>query len=118
MEDLTRRVSQTEDKEEALAVQLAGLQTMIEVKFTAFEQRLEDNLAALNRRLDSEFLSQLRDHGKRIRELETKVEAIQKTCAAERGRKDGGRAMLAAIFTVASSAGAILGTFLTKFMGV
>lgn len=118
MEELQRRVSQTEDKEEALAVQMAELKTMLEVKFSEFEKRFSENLNALNRRLDAEFLSQLRDHGKRIRELEGKVESMQRTCAAERGRKDGGRAMLAAIFTAASSVGAVLGTFLTKFIGV
>lgn len=71
-------------------------------------------LEALNQRLDDAVLTQLRDHGKRIRELEEQVSEIRRVCAAERGRQDGSKAMLVLILTATGSAGGILGGVLSK----
>ena len=76
--------------------------------------RIEAMLEALNQRLDDAVLTQLRDHGKRIRELEEQVSEIRRVCAAERGRQDGSKAMLVLILTATGSAGGILGGVLSK----
>lgn len=76
--------------------------------------RIEAMLEALDRRLDDAVLTQLRDHGKRIRELEEQLAEMSRICAAERGRQDGGKAMLVLILTAAGSAGGILGGVLSK----
>lgn len=76
--------------------------------------RIEAMLEALNQRLDDAVLTQLRDHGKRIRELEEQVSEIRRVCAAERGRQDGSKAMLVLILTATGSFGGILGGVLSK----
>lgn len=71
--------------------------------------RIEALLEALNKRLDDAILTQLRDHGKRIRELEDHIAAMAETCARERGQQAGSRAMLVFIMTVISSLGGCIG---------
>lgn len=49
--------------------------------------RIEALLEALNQRLDDAILTQLRDHGKRIRDLEDHISVMAETCARERGEQ-------------------------------
>lgn len=51
--------------------------------------RIEALLEALNQRLDDAILTQLRDHGKRIRDLEDHISVMAETCARERGERQG-----------------------------
>lgn len=51
--------------------------------------RIEALLEALNQRLDDAILTQLRDHGKRIRDLEDHISVMAETCARERGERPG-----------------------------
>ena len=71
--------------------------------------RIEALLEALNKRLDDAILTQLRDHGKRIRELEDHISVMAETCARERGEQDGSRATLMFVMTVISSLGGCIG---------
>lgn len=71
--------------------------------------RIEALLEALNQRLDDAILTQLRDHGKRIRDLEDHISVVAETCARERGQQAGSRATLVFIMTVISSLGGCIG---------
>ncbi len=71
--------------------------------------RIEALLEALNKRLDDAILTQLRDHGKRIRELEDHISVMAETCARERGEQAGSRATLMFVMTVISSLGGCIG---------
>lgn len=71
--------------------------------------RIEALLEALNKRLDDAILTQLRDHGKRIRELEDHISVMAETCARERGQQAGSRATLVFVMTVISSLGGCIG---------
>lgn len=71
--------------------------------------RIEALLEALNKRLDDAILTQLRDHGKRIRELEDHISVMAETCARERGQQAGSRATLMFVMTVISSLGGCIG---------
>ena len=71
--------------------------------------RIEALLETLNKRLDDAILTQLRDHGKRIRELEDHISVMAETCARERGEQAGSRATLMFVMTVISSLGGCIG---------
>lgn len=71
--------------------------------------RIEVLLEALNKRLDDAILTQLRDHGKHIRELEDHISVMAETCARERGQQAGSRATLVVVMTVISSLGGCIG---------
>lgn len=78
--------------------------------------RIEAMIVAINQRLDDAILTQLRDHGKRIRDLEDKLTEQQKICAIELGRKQGSKAMLTMLLSVAGTVGAVLGNIIGRFM--
>ena len=71
--------------------------------------RIEALLETLNKRLDDAILTQLRDHGKLIRELEDHISVMAETCARERGEQAGSRATLMFVMTVISSLGGCIG---------
>ena len=77
--------------------------------------RIEGLLQGLNQRIDDAVITQLHDHGKRIRELETHLSGISETCAVERGRSAGGRSAMAAMIAVISSIGGVVGAVVGKF---
>ena len=77
--------------------------------------RIEGLLEGLNQRIDEAVITQLRDHGKRIRELETHISGISETCAVERGRSAGSRSTMAALIAVISSIGGVVGAAVGKF---
>ena len=76
--------------------------------------RIEGLLEGLNQRIDDAVLTQLRDHGKRIRDLETHLSAIAETCATERGRSAGSRSTVAAMIAVISSIGGVVGAVISQ----
>lgn len=78
--------------------------------------RIEAMIHAINQRLDEAILTQLRDHGKRIRELEDRLTEQSKICAIELGRQQGSKAMLTLLLSIAGAIGGLLGTFVSKFM--
>ena len=75
------------------------------------DKMLDDGRKAISemKRLDDAILTQLRDHGKRIRELEDHISTMAETCARERGQQAGSRATLVFIMTVISSLGGCIG---------
>ena len=77
--------------------------------------RIEGLLEGLNQRIDDAVLTQLHDHGKRIRDLETHLSTIAETCATERGRYAGSRSTVAAMIAVISSIGGVVGAAVGKF---
>ncbi len=77
--------------------------------------RIEAMIVAINQRLDDAILTQLRDHGKRIRELEDKLTEQSKLCAIELGRKQGSKAMLTMLLSSAGAIGGLLGTLISRF---
>lgn len=78
--------------------------------------RIEAMITAINQRLDDAILTQLRDHGKRINALEEKLVEQQKICAIELGRKQGSKAMLTLLLSIAGALGGVLGTWISRFL--
>lgn len=78
--------------------------------------RIEAMLAALNQRLDEAILTQLKDHGKRIRELEDALHEVQKALAIEAGRHQGGKAMLSLLLSIAGAIGGIAGSLIMRLL--
>lgn len=76
--------------------------------------RIEAMIAAFNQRLDEAILTQLKDHGKRIRELEDNLHELQRLQAIEAGRHQGGKAMLSILLSVAGTLGGIAGTLIMR----
>lgn len=79
------------------------------------QARIEAMLAALSQRLDDAIITQLRDHGKRIRELEEHIVRISEEFAQERGRQAGSRATIVVIMTTISGLGGFVGAMIGKF---
>ena len=77
--------------------------------------RIEGLLQGLNQRIDDAVITQLKDHGKRIRDLETHMSEISETCAVERGRSAGSRSAMAAMIALISSIGGLVGAVVGKF---
>lgn len=76
--------------------------------------RIEALLEALNQRLDDAILTQLRDHGKRIRDLEDHISVMAETCAQERGVRQGSRTTAIAIITALSGVGGCIGAIVGR----
>ena len=76
--------------------------------------RIEAMIHAVNQRLDEAILTQLRDHGKRIRELEDKLTEQQRICAIELGRQQGSKAMLTLLLSIAGAVGGLVASLLSK----
>lgn len=76
--------------------------------------RIEALLEALNQRLDDAILTQLRDHGKRIRDLEDHISVMAETCARERGEWQGSRTTAIAIITALSGVGGCIGAIVGR----
>lgn len=75
---------------------------------------IEGLLEGLQQRIDDGLLTQIRDHGKRIRELEGHVATISENCASERGKQNGSRTMLMMIIGLISSIGGVIGSLVGK----
>lgn len=78
------------------------------------QARIEAMLAALSQRLDDAIITQLRDHGKRIRELEDHLARMSEVCAQERGKQSGSRATLALVVTAISGLGGCVGALVVR----
>lgn len=76
--------------------------------------RIEALLEALNQRLDDAILTQLRDHGKRIRDLEDHISVMAETCARERGERQGSRTTAISIITALSGVGGCIGAIVGR----
>lgn len=76
--------------------------------------RIEAMIHAINQRLDEAILTQLRDHGKRIRELEDRLTEQSQICAIELGRRQGSKAMLTLLLSIAGAAGGLVASLLSK----
>ncbi len=79
------------------------------------QARIEAMLAALSQRLDDAIITQLRDHGKRIRDIEDHIARMSESFAQERGRQAGSRATLVCIMTVISGLGGCVGAIIGRF---
>lgn len=76
--------------------------------------RIEALLEVLNQRLDDAILTQLRDHGKRIRDLEDHISVMAETCARGRGERQGSRTTAIAIITALSGVGGCIGAIVGR----
>lgn len=77
---------------------------------------IEGLIEGLQQRIDDAVLTQIRDHGKRLRELEGHVANISETCATERGKQSGSRATLMMVLGLISSIGAVVGSLVGRFL--
>lgn len=76
---------------------------------------LAAEVRATNTRIDEAILTQVRDHGKRLRELEETVHAHALTLAEDHGRSAGRRATLAGIGAAIAAVCGMLGGLIGKF---
>ena len=77
--------------------------------------RIETKMDALHTRIDEVVVTQLKDQGKRMRDLESEVRDLREDRAREEGKKAGSKAVLVGIFAVVSAASSALGAIITRF---
>ena len=77
--------------------------------------RMEAKMDALHARIDDVVVTQLRDQGKRMRELESEVRDLREDRAREDGKKAGSKAVLVGLFAGVSGLASIVGAMITKF---
>lgn len=77
--------------------------------------RMEAKMDALHARIDDVVVTQLRDQGKRMRELESEVRDLREDRAREDGKRAGSRAVLVGLFAGVSGLASIVGAMITKF---
>ena len=75
---------------------------------------LKAEVAGTNQRLDDIVITQLKDHGKRIRDLEDHISVMAETCARERGERQGSRTTAIAIITALSGVGGCIGAIVGR----
>ena len=75
---------------------------------------LTAEVRATNTRIDEAILTQIRDHGKRLREVEDAVHAHALVLAEEHGRAAGKRATLAGIGAAIAGIAGLIGGLLGK----
>lgn len=76
--------------------------------------QLAAEVRATNTRIDESILTQIRDHGKRLREVEDTVHAHALVLAEEHGRAAGKRATLAGIGAAIAAIAGLIGGLLGK----
>lgn len=76
--------------------------------------RIEGMLDSLDKRLDEALFTQIKDHARRLRDLEDRIARMTETCAAERGKLEGSKATLMAIMAAISSAGGLVGAMVSR----
>lgn len=76
--------------------------------------RIEEKMDAFGRRLEEVVVSQLRNQGKRLYELEGEVHSLREKLAHEQGMAAGRKAVWAVIFAVVSAAGGLAGAVLAR----
>lgn len=77
--------------------------------------RMEAKMDALHARIDDVVVTQLRDQGKRMRELESEVRDLREDRAREDGKRAGSKAVLVGLFAGVSGLASIVGAMITKF---
>lgn len=75
---------------------------------------IEEKIDALSGRFEDVIVTQQKDHGKRLREAETKIQAISEALSREEGKKEGAKAILILIGALVSSLGGIAGAIFSK----
>lgn len=76
--------------------------------------RMEAKMDALHARIDDVVVTQMRDLGKRTREMEAEIRNLREHQAREDGQRAGRRAVLAAILAGVSACGGIVGAIVSK----
>ena len=77
--------------------------------------RIETKMDALHTRIDEVVVTQLKDQGKRMRDLESEFRDLREDRAREEGKKAGSKAVLVGIFAGVSAASSALGAIITRF---
>lgn len=76
--------------------------------------RIEGMLDSLDKRLDEALFTQIKDHARRIRDLEDRIARMAESCAAERGKLEGGKTALMGVMAVISSTGGLVGAMISR----
>lgn len=76
--------------------------------------RIEAKVDAFSLRFEEVFASQVRDHGKRIREHEALIQGLRAELAELRGHRAGSKAMLMLIISLISTASGVLGAVIGR----
>lgn len=77
--------------------------------------RIEAKMDALHTRIDDVVVTQLRDQGKRMRELESEVRGLREDRAREDGKKAGSKAVLVGLFAGVTGLASFVSAMITKF---
>lgn len=75
---------------------------------------LRAEVGGLRSLLSESVISQQRDHGKRIRELDDRLTEMEISQATEQGKSLGGKAMVTMFFTIISAASGFAGAVISK----
>lgn len=77
--------------------------------------RMEAKMDALHARIDEVVVTQLRDQGKRMRELESEVREMREYRAREDGKKAGSKAVLGVLLAIVAALSSAISAMVTKF---
>ena len=77
--------------------------------------RMEAKMDALHARIDDVVVTQLRDQGKRMRELESEVRDLREDRAREDGKKAGSKAVLGVLLAIVAALSSAISAMVTKF---
>ena len=77
---------------------------------------IEEKIDSLANRFEEVIMTQQKDHGKRLRDAETRIQQIFEERAREAGKREGANGVLLILGALLSSLGGIFGAVITKFI--
>lgn len=78
--------------------------------------RIEAKVDAFSLRLEEVFVSQVRDHGKRIRETESLIQELRAELAEFKGKREGSKATLALILSIITGVAGAIGALISRLL--
>ncbi|GEM_PF-2030598 len=76
--------------------------------------RIETKMDALHTRIDEVVVTQLKDQGKRMRDLESEVRDLREDRARNEGKKAGSKAVWVGLIAIVSAASSAISAVITK----
>lgn len=78
--------------------------------------RIEAKVDAFSLRFEEVFVSQVRDHGKRLRENEALIQKLRSELAEIKGKRDGSKATVALIFSIVTGVSGFVGALISRML--
>lgn len=93
-----------------------GMPTAQDVANEGRLARIEAKVDAFSLRFEEVFVSQVRDHGKRLRENEALIQELRSELAEIKGKRDGSKATVALIFSIVTGVSGFVGALISRML--